>query len=201
MRFSRRELWDLAVAWLALGIAFTLFLERGLAAGLLAGPSPAFALAVAESFLRSLLTVGIGFLLHELAHKVVAVRFGQVAFFRADYRMLGLAILSGLAGFLFAAPGAVYHRGRLNRRQSGLIAVAGPVTNLGLAAAFAPIAGLPGFVGGIGRLGVTINLLLAAFNMLPVGPLDGRTVLEWSRTAFVLVVVPSVGLALWIFVG
>lgn len=200
MNFSTRELFDLSVAWVALGVAFTVFLERELASVLYAGltgdlPSGLLA-AAGRAFALSMVTVGIGFLLHELAHKVVAIRFGQRAQFRADYGMLLLAIAGAFAGFLFAAPGAVYHRGRITARQNGLIALAGPVTNLGLALLFAPLFFLPGFLGEVGALGVGINLLLAGFNMIPFGPLDGRSVLRWSKIVFVLVFVPSAALAL-----
>lgn len=180
--FDRRELLDLAAAWLALALAFTFFI--GLS-GSLEALTPVGALA--PTFLLSLIAVGTGFLLHELAHKILAVRFGQVAGFRASYPMLGLAVASGLAGFLFAAPGAVYHRGRVTAREHGLIAVAGPVTNLGLTVVFAPLVLVPGLVGDIGRWGVLVNVSLAAFNMLPAGPLDGKTVRSWNRQAFWLV--------------
>ena len=199
IRFSGRELRDLAVAWLVLGVAFVLFLFRGEAFAAATAPTPATLGAAGVALAKSLATVGVGFLLHELAHKVVAVRFGQVAEFRADFGMLGLAVAAGLAGFLFAAPGAVHHVGLLTERESGLIAVAGPVTNLGLAAAFLPLAFLGGALGEVGNLGVAINLLLAGFNMLPWGPLDGRTVLDWSRVAFAAVFVPSAGLAAAVF--
>jgi Zn-dependent protease len=134
--------------------------------------------------------------LHELAHKVVAVRFGQVAAFQADYGFLFLAVVSALAGFLFAAPGAVVHRGRITARENGLIALAGPVTNLLLAAVFLPMAVLgPGFVADVGTQGVIINLLLAGFNMIPFGPLDGRKVVAWSKPVYLFVAVPSFVLA------
>jgi Zn-dependent protease len=126
--------------------------------------------------------------LHELAHKVVAVQYGQVAAFRADYGMLALAIGGALAGIFFAAPGAVYHRGRITTRQNGLVAVAGPVTNLVLAVLFAiPFLLVGGFVGEVARLGVLVNLFLAAFNMIPFGPLDGKTVKAWDTGVFALV--------------
>lgn len=187
--FSRRELRDLLVAWVALGLAFTFFDARVSVTTI--EPfltSSVFPLALAVS----LATAGVAFLLHELAHKVVANRYGQLAAFRADYGLLALAVIGGLAGFLFAAPGAVVHRGRLTERQGGLIALAGPVTNLALAAVFAPLA----FAGvGIASRGLTINLLLAGFNMLPVGPLDGNTVRRWNLWVYVGVAVPSVVLA------
>ncbi|MFB6112146.1 MAG: metalloprotease [Halobacteriaceae archaeon] len=184
MELSARELRDLVLAWLALGVAFTLFFEGP---GVLRRPRAALG-----PFALVLGTVGVGFLLHELAHKVVAVRFGQVAAFRADYGMLFVAIMGGFIGFIFAAPGAVHHRGRITPREHGLIAAAGPLTNLGLAALFALVWPLSPAVG---ALGVGINLLLAGFNMLPVGGLDGRTVLTWSRAVYAVIALPSIGLA------
>ncbi|MFB6353469.1 MAG: metalloprotease [Halobacteriales archaeon] len=201
IRFRRDELRDLGVAWLALGLAFTFFLYRPAAVRLAAAPGPATLVGFLEPFARSLLTVGLGFLLHELAHKVVAVRFGQVAEFRADYGMLGLAVAAGLAGFLFAAPGAVHHAGRLTERENGLIALAGPATNLGLAALFLPLALLAEPLAAVGNLGVAVNLLLAAFNLIPFGPLDGRKVLAWSPVVFGVTFLPSAALALSVFFG
>jgi Zn-dependent protease len=186
--FSTDELRDLAVAWVALGVAFGVFIL--VATGHSVFPEAASALLsplFARVFVASMLTVGIGFLLHELAHKVVAVRFGQIASFRADYRMLALCIGAAFAGFLFAAPGAVYHRGRITPRGRGLVSVAGPLTNVALVGAFLPLAFLPGFFGQVGGLGVLVNAFLAAFNMLPFGPLDGKSVLSWSRPAFAVV--------------
>ena len=198
--FSKRELRDLAVAWVALGAAFTIFIDRSIAEAAVRGtvdPSTA-ALALGVS----LATVGVAFLLHELAHKVVAVRFGQVAAFKADYGMLFLAVMSAFAGFLFAAPGAVVHRGRITARENGLIALAGPVTNIGLAAVFLPLMLFgPGLLGLVGQRGVSINLLLAGFNMIPYGPLDGKKVIGWSKSVYLAVAVPSVLLAVFALFG
>ncbi len=177
LRFSRRELIDLGLAWVVMAVAFAVFLGRP---GRLVQDLP-FA---GRLIVLSALTVGGGFLAHELAHKVVAVRFGQVAEFRADYNMLVIAILSALAGFIIAAPGAVHHRGRITTRQGGLIAAAGPVTNLVLVVVFAPLLVAGGVLFQLGALGVLINAFLAAFNMLPYGPLDGKTVYGWHRGVF-----------------
>lgn len=183
--FSGRELRDFGLAWVALAVAFTFFIVSTAGVG-----SPLALIETAGSgllttvFVASFLTVGVAFLLHELAHKLVAVRYGQVAAFRADYTMLALAVGAGLAGFLFAAPGAVYHRGHLNARENAFIALAGPLTNVALALVFFPLFLLGGFLGDVGQLGVTVNAALAAFNMIPFGPLDGRKVKDWSLVGF-----------------
>ena len=185
--FSWRELLDLGAAWLALSVAF---------GGFFFGPGALVSGAAPLVIGVSLVTSGVGFVLHELAHKVSAVRYGQVAGFRADYGMLVLAVLSGLAGFLFAAPGAVYHRGRITVRQNGLVSLAGPATNLALAGVFGALLALPGpeLVTLVGQLGVLVNAFLAAFNLVPVGPLDGRSVLRWSKLVWAGSFVVSLGL-------
>jgi len=207
LRFSQRELKDLLIAWLALGVAFAIFLNPGLLQSVLDPSTTPNLSAMGGALVLSLLTAGVGFLLHELAHKVVAVRFGQVAEFRADYNLLFLAIVGALAGFLFAAPGAVHHRGRISERENGLISLAGPVTNVALAVLFllflvvSAATGLGGYLLQIGNLGVVINLLLAGFNMIPFGPLDGKKVLAWNKVVYAVVAVPSIGLAVLALFG
>ncbi|SFS06475.1 hypothetical protein SAMN05216559_3043 [Halomicrobium zhouii] len=197
MNFSARELRDLGIAWVTLGVAFTVLLERAGIQSALRGNVASVAGELGSTFAVSMVTVGVGFLFHELAHKVVAVQFGQVAEFRADYSMLFVAVVGAFMGFLFAAPGAVHHRGQITPREHGLIAVAGPVTNLGFGAVFvgAWLVAPPGILTEIAWFGLLINFLLAGFNMIPFGPLDGKTVLDWSKGAYALVALPSFALA------
>ncbi|MEF8830928.1 MAG: metalloprotease [Halobacteriales archaeon] len=188
LRFSGRELLDLAVAWLVLSLAFAIFFGGG-GMRFLAG-DPVVLLAI------SAVTAGVGFILHELGHKVAAVRFDTPAEFRADYGMLGLAVVVALAGWLFAAPGAVYHPPAVTKRQQGLIALAGPAVNVVLVAAFLPLLFVPLEIAAqLAFYGVLVNAFLAAFNMIPFGPLDGRKVLGWSNVVFVLSFLLTVGLA------
>lgn len=194
--FRRDELRDLGIAWLALSVAFAILFAGG-------GPGAMGLLSAGQvgtlGFLLvvSLLTAGLGFLLHELAHKVAAIRYGQAAVFRANYQMLGLGVMVSLAGFIYAAPGAVYHAGRVSEREQGLIALAGPLTNVALAAVFvlpllSPMGQPASLLGTVGAYGLSINLLLAGFNMLPVGPLDGATVRKWSLGVYLLTAVPCI---------
>ena len=190
-RIPRRERIDLVIAWLAIAVAFTIARFNLLGGGI----DPASALFV---FLVSLLTVGVGFVLHELAHKFTAMRFGYWAEFRKDNQMLLIAVvLAALAGVVFAAPGAtVVYGDRIGRRENGLISAAGPATSLALALVFLGLFLVtPGSVFGyIGLAGLQINAMIAAFNMLPVSVLDGRTVLGWNVVVFAVLIVGAFAL-------
>ena len=186
IKTSKTEVQHLLIAWIAISIAFAFVLSNG-------ARSNPFGETAIRYFLISLFTVGLGFILHELAHKVVAQRYNLWAEFRMSPTFLMLAVGMGyLMGWLFAAPGAVYISGPyITSEQNGRIAAAGPLMNVLLAAVFLLISTQSGFVEGFGEygwdiifLGVQINLWLAAFNMLPLSVLDGRKVLAWSKTAF-----------------
>lgn len=200
IRFSATEQRDLLIAWLALGVAFAIFFAGG-GRGFLDALARGGIVAAAELVVISLATAGLGFLLHELGHKVTAIRFDHVAEFRADFSMLFLAIMSAMIGFIFAAPGAVYHRGHNpSEKENGIIAIAGPVVNILLGVSFIPLLAVGmatriEIVSTIGRYGLVVNLFLAAFNMIPFGGLDGRTVMSWNPLVWAVLFIPSAILA------
>ena len=179
LRTSSTEMQHLFIAWIAISYAFALVLS---------GPArrDPFGEIVIYKFMLSLLTVGVSFILHELAHKVVAQRYNMWAEFRMSSSMLMFAVgLAYMMGALIAAPGAVQIYGNYaTREQIGRIGAAGPLMNVLLALAFTPLVGMGGFLGEVGSFGVLINLWLAAFNMLPISVLDGKKVLAWSKGAF-----------------
>jgi len=145
-----------------------------------------------------LLVVGSSFVLHELLHKYTAQRFGFWSEFRANYVTLGLSILFAyVVHIVFAAPGATMIYGpNITKRQNGIISAAGPLLNLGLGGLYlllyllAPLGGLLSYVGVYGFI---INIWLSAFNLLPIGPLDGRKILNWGVLQYVAIaIVPFV---------
>ena len=190
-RIPRRERIDLILAWLAIAVAFTIARFNLLGGGI----DPVSALLV---FLVSLLTVGVGFVLHELAHKFTAIHFGYWAEFRKDNQMLLVAVvLAALAGVVFAAPGAtVVYGNQVSRRENGLISASGPATSLALSLGFLGLFLVsPGtLVGVIGLAGFQINAMIAAFNMIPVSVLDGRKVLSWNIGVFAVLIAASFAL-------
>ena len=101
-----------------------------------------------------------------------------------------ILVMSG-SPFLFGGAKPVpvaYHRLRKPLRDMMLVALAGPVSNFLLAILFALALGIVGefqiynsdqMMGTILEYGIYFNLLLAAFNMLPIPPLDGSRVMAW----------------------
>ncbi len=149
--------------------------------------------AFAASFTGIFFTVGLGFLLHEMAHKYVAIHYGAYARYRAwTLGLVAALLLAVFLGFVFAAPGAVYIYGRhLNLKQYGKIALAGPLMNYVLAFLFFALAsGAPGLQE-MASYGVYINLFLAGFNLIPFGPFDGAKVYAWSKGVWLAAIVPA----------
>ncbi|AJF63033.1 MAG: Conserved hypothetical membrane protein, peptidase family M50 [archaeon GW2011_AR20] len=183
---SRTEIIDIAKAWVVISAAFAIVLTR----------DNLFSAQLFFNFLLSGLTVGIGFLFHELSHKVIAQRYGAIAEFRAFDYMLLLALAMSFLGFVFAAPGAVMIAGgRINIKRNGLISVAGPITNLVLALIFffISILNLSSWVNVASHFGMLINSWLALFNMIPFWNFDGRKVFVWNKVVWVLIVVIAIG--------
>lgn len=191
---TRRERFDLFIAWLGITIAFTLAIVLSSFNGKI---DPLFFLYI---FGISCLTVGIGFVLHEMAHKFTAMKYGYYAEFRKDNVMLLMSVvLAALVHVVFAAPGAtVIYGGGLSKEQNGKISAAGPATNLVLCIPFGIMVLMTPFImiwgpviGFIGMMGLQINAMIAAFNLLPISVLDGKKVLEWKPVLFVVMIAVS----------
>jgi Zn-dependent protease len=183
IHFSRQETLHIVIAVVALTFAFFMALTYGLKLSL---DRMLYYLAA------SAVAVITGFLLHELAHKFMAQRYGAWAEFRVYPMGLLFAVLFAvLAGWVFAAPGAVYIHGRITERQNGLISLAGPGTNL----AFGAICIALLFVLPLEIVFIVgwINLFLAVFNLIPFGPLDGAKVFRWNKIVYVAVMAAAIG--------
>ncbi len=144
-------------------------------------------------------------ILHEVSHGVVANHFGDDTAKRAGRLTLNpiahidpfgtvilpiILALSGFGAFGYAKPVPVTVSRLRNPRQHSLyVSLAGPAVNIAIAlAAAVALRPLITVVGGtryldgataevIYRLGI-INVILAAFNLIPLPPLDGSAVVE-----------------------
>jgi Zn-dependent protease len=143
------------------------------------------------------ITAIFAFAYHELAHAIVADRLGDPT--PRSYGRMSLnpfvhldlfgTIMLLLVGFGWASTPVSPDRLRGNPRTSmAIVAVAGPAANLLMALVLA----LPVFLGlvsptpngeimpslfGFLFIGIQINLLLMVFNLMPIPPLDGFTIL------------------------
>jgi Zn-dependent protease len=185
---STTEIAHLTIAYLVLSVDIAL----------IAGPLPQIGsrglLGVAN--FPAALAVGAtaaltGFVAHEMAHKVVAQRYGFWAEFRLSPFGLLISFMTALFGFLFALPGATVVGGIGNEREWGRMSLAGPALNLAEGGAFAAAAVVMVAL----RFPVAAELLfllaffnawMAAFNLIPIGPIDGRKVFRWNRRVWVV---------------
>lgn len=135
------------------------------------------------------LVVFAGFLIHEMSHKFIARRYGCWAEFRADYRMLGLSLLTAFFGFLFAAPGAVMIAGPVDRPRNGKISLAGPGSNFAVGGASLLLLLFTNISSDILSPLYLFSLILGGFNMIPVMPFDGSKIWAWSKAAYIMVLV------------
>ena len=192
--FSQVEIQQIFVAYIVLVACFAIVFSSGFG-GLFGGINMDYFLTVALPV--SLIAVGLGFILHELAHKFTAQHYGCWSEFRYDQRGLMMALfLSVFIGFVWAAPGATWISGRISKRQNGIISLAGPATNMAIAGVLVPII-LVIPVGTItGYLGFSgwIIAFLAVFNLIPISPLDGSKVVRWNVGIYILSLIGAIAL-------
>jgi Zn-dependent protease len=192
LKFSTTEIQQLAVATLVItlvfGIGFSPYTIFNLAGSDVNYGSLAFNLVVA------LIAVGSAFIIHELGHKFVAQHYGCWAEFR--YKLiflLGSAFLALMLNFFIIIPGAVYIRGHLTKKQNGIVSAAGPLTNIIIAVIFGGVMSIGLFTNyyifRVGFLGAFINCFIGAFNMIPIGNLDGGKILKWNPLIWIVMAV------------
>jgi Zn-dependent protease len=196
VKFTVREVRDIIISMSVIALIFAyIFSGRNLS-------NPNFILLIPITFIA----VGLGFVLHEMAHKFVAIRYG----FWAEYKLwaegLILAVIVAVAiGFVFAAPGAVYiHGNYISREQNGKISLAGPATNIILAGFFFLLmqySASSQIIMLLGLLGFTVNSFLALFNLIPFSVLDGAKVFRWNPLIWVVMAAVAFIMVLYSFSG
>jgi Zn-dependent protease len=138
------------------------------------------------------------FLIHEIAHKVVAQQNGLWAEFRLTLWGAIITAVSIILPFKLISPGAVMISGPARLKEVGKISIAGPSTNMVLAAIFL---GLGLFTdsyvyAGVFLMVAFVNATMAVFNLIPFGILDGYKIYSWNKKVWVLAFAVAVVLAL-----
>ena len=176
------EIKELVKAWAAISLAFGIIILKQT-------QDQVQKISFLSCIVIAALTVGLGFVAHELCHRYFARKFGKHAEFKANNLVLILAIFMSFLGFVLAAPGAVIISGFVTRKEGGIIAASGPAANLALAVLFIPFLFI---FPTIAYYGLMINAWLALFNLIPFPGFDGHRVLEWSKPAYILMLVIAI---------
>lgn len=137
-----------------------------------------------------------GFTVHEASHAFTAVRLGDSTPCEqgrctwnplAHIDLIGMALII-FAGFGWARPVPINPQNFRNPKRDGItVAMAGPAANLILACIFVVLTKIVSLTGAFSAAPVGpniydffsdmvwVNLLLAVFNLLPIPPLDGSS--------------------------
>lgn len=181
MKFTKNEIMDILISTFVLALAFSHF-------NLAVLPIMIFIIAVA-------------FLPHELiGHKLIAQRYGCEAEYRKWNFGLLIGLVSGMFGFVFAAPGAVYISpfaknrfaftvNKLGIKEYGIISLGGPLVNIVIG--FALVAAHYFYSLDILLSAAQVSFFLAFFNLMPIPPLDGIKVLIWNKFIWVAAIAVS----------
>ncbi len=186
MNFTSYEKWALVKSWIAISIAFGIVLTETL-----------WTKELLFNTIIAMVTVGVAFLLHEIAHKYFAQKYHCQAEYHSFDLMLVVAIITSFFGIILAAPGAVFIQGHITKKQQGIISTAGPATNVLLAILALPFFFLTtGLIYHIATIMLTVNAILAVFNLLPLSIFDGKKVFEWNKIVWGSLIILSLGLAI-----
>lgn len=195
--FSPTELKHIGVAAaLVIGIGFSI----GLYSNYFGGFSFSWTLAMMGLF-AVLMTSS--FLVHEIAHKVMAQKNGLWAEFRLTTWGAVLTLVCVFLPFKMISPGAMMISGTPNGDEIVKISVAGPATNLIfstalLGAAFA--SPIPSTYATILLFAAYINAFMAVFNLIPFGILDGYKIFSFNKKVWALLFIPSIALTIFAYI-
>ena len=134
------------------------------------------------------------FLVHELAHKLLAQFYGSWAEFRTNSYGLLVTAFSAIPfiPFKFIAPGAVVID-LSDRSKFGRVAFIGPLTNLIMGFIFFILSYQYPLIGYL-YIGALFNSWIALFNLLPFGNLDGQKIFSWNKIVWIFMMVCTMGL-------
>ncbi|MCY0882538.1 MAG: peptidase M50 [Acidianus infernus] len=136
--------------------------------------------------LFTLIAATIAVIPHELAHRQVARKYGCFSRFSLSFSgFLATSIINlfGLAIVFFSGYTLIScNFFRANKKLDGIIATAGPATNLVISAIFYLLAYLfsQSLVGLLFFYIAMFNSVVAFFNLLPFWVLDGMKIMRWN---------------------
>ena len=212
-QFAPGELRSILIAWIVLSVAISITYLEGLFSGA----------ADLTQIVAAFVAVATAFVFHEMGHKFVAIGRGYVAHFQIWLWGIALTLITAVAfqgRFIFGAPGAVYiapaaaayygyyttQRQRNPQRDELAISAAGPGLNLAFAVFFFVILALTpmnrtSLVTATAVDGLSLNVGLGAFNMLPIPPIDGYKIFRSNILVGLVIALPLWAMFLLFFLG
>jgi Zn-dependent protease len=145
---------------------------------------------------------GIATILHDLAHKYGACRYGCIT----EYKFWGLGTVTMLStawlfGNAFAKPSRTLIRSEkiLAPEEAAIIKLAGPFMSMGVAIVSLFLIPLGGLFAIAGSAGFSMNLLNSVFSLVPIKPNDGVEIYAWNKVVWAVVFIPLIAFYLYIY--
>jgi len=147
---------------------------------------------------------GIATILHDLAHKYGAYRYGCIT----EYQFWSLGTVTMLStawlfGNAFAKPSRTLIRSGkiLLPEEAAGIKLAGPLVSMGMAIVSLFLIPLGGLFVVAGSAGFSMNLLNSVFSLVPVKPNDGVEIYAWNKLVWAGVFIPIIAFYLYIYLA
>jgi len=136
------------------------------------------------------------FIMHELAHKYAAQKYGLLAKFQISPFGALITLISIISPFKIIAPGAVMISGYGDKNVIGKIAFVGPTTNFMIIGILYIISLfiIPNQYSlyTIIQFGIYVNSIIAFFNLIPFGIFDGQKIFAWNKAVWGLLFFASI---------
>ena len=136
---------------------------------------------------------GIGTILHDLAHKVMARQCGCTT----EYQFWGLGavtmfLTAWIFGAIFAKPSrtVIQSKTAQTAEESARIMIAGPLVSLAVAILSLILIPFGGIFLLAGSMGFSLNMLACVYALLPVIPMDGKKIYDWNKRIWAAIFLP-----------
>ena len=148
-------------------------------------------------WLLYVLVAGLAVSIHDLVHRYMAWRYDTPTEYKFWFLGTGIMFLTAIAfGVVYSSPSrlAIESAEKMTVKQQAIVYGSGPIVSFILFAIFLTMIPFGGTAATIGKLGASMNLLTAAYAMMPFAPMDGLKVYRWKKWAWAALFVPMLAL-------
>lgn len=158
-----------------------------------------------NDWLIYIVVAGLAVSIHDLVHRYMAWRHNVPTEYKFWFLGTAIMFITALAfGVVYSSPSrlAIAEADKMTEKQQAMVYGSGPVVSIILFGVFAALIPLGGAASTIGKLGASMNLLTAAYAMMPFVPMDGHRVYKWKKWVWAVLFLPTLVLyfAIVIFV-